>query len=112
MNWDAKHDQELTALTVRLEMAEDERDEAKAESARLLASLHEEQRKHKEIQRALGADGLESFEETIARITGLLDMLQECEWTEDSGKCPICGRSRSSGHNPRCRLASALKDQP
>lgn len=96
MNWDAKHDDELTS----------------AENVRLLDSLNKEKQKHKEIQRALGADGLESFEETIARITGLLDMLQECEWTEDSGKCPICGRSRSSGHNPRCRLASALKDQP
>lgn len=76
-----EHDDELDALTRLLERL-------KAENARLLASLHEEQRQRWEISRALGAEGLEPYGETISRIVRLraedAPRIEDQEWAATS----------------------------
>ncbi|MDY0063302.1 MAG: hypothetical protein RBU45_26095 [Myxococcota bacterium] len=59
-----EHDDELDALTRLLERLE-------AENARLLASLHEEQRQRWAIDRALGLPKTETIDEVCAEIRRL-----------------------------------------
>ena len=63
-----QHQQELDALTLRLETVEGERDYLLGENRRLLASLFEEQRQAKKIAQALGVEGLDEILKALATL--------------------------------------------
>ena len=65
------HQQELDALTQRLETAEQERDYLLAENRRLLASLFEEQRQARMVRRVLGLEDQGGYDEILPALASL-----------------------------------------